>query len=204
VNRVNPLREPEGANMNPLRPSRRQPLFAPLLTVVLLTSIAFAITASFVSSIAGAAPPTQCPAGTVLNVQTHACAPVKPPTTAAPAAKPAVKSAMPPAAITAPKAVKLNCPAPANQTCPPTAASCQTKTVSESGPNCFTATYTFTTSKPATCVDGYWGANCTACPGGASNPCSGNGSCGQGVSGNGTCTCYSGFTGAACQTSTSH
>lgn len=58
--------------------------FEALLALGLLTSIAFAIAASVVSSVARGAPPPQCPAGTVLNVQTHACVPVKPPTTPAP------------------------------------------------------------------------------------------------------------------------
>ncbi len=61
-------------------------LFAALLALGLLTSIAFAIAAGVVSSVARAAPPPQCPTGTILNVQTHACVPVKPPTAAAPAA----------------------------------------------------------------------------------------------------------------------
>ena len=56
------------------------------------------------------------------------------------------------------------------------------------------------------CVAGYWGGNCSACPGlvdrsatGESNIiCSGHGSCSQGLAGNGSCTCETGFNGADC------
>lgn len=74
------------------------------------------------------------------------------------------------------------------------------------------------------CLTGYWGTSCTgllvvrwslfscvdvapglcrvvllACPGGASTPCSNHGSCSQGLTGNGLCSCQSGYVGNACQ-----
>ncbi|XP_042746083.1 stabilin-2 [Lagopus leucura] len=49
------------------------------------------------------------------------------------------------------------------------------------------------------CCQGYWGPDCTACPGGAASPCNGRGHCSQGWNGNGTCTCQKGFAGTACE-----
>ncbi|XP_028673278.2 stabilin-2 [Erpetoichthys calabaricus] len=49
------------------------------------------------------------------------------------------------------------------------------------------------------CCFGYWGQDCMECPGGASVPCSNNGNCSDGISGNGTCTCLPGFGGTACE-----
>jgi hypothetical protein len=51
------------------------------------------------------------------------------------------------------------------------------------------------------CQSGFWGPNClNQCPGGASNPCNGNGTCSQGLGGNGSCACFPGVaTGSACQ-----
>jgi cysteine-rich repeat protein len=40
---------------------------------------------------------------------------------------------------------------------------------------------------------------CTDCPGGAETPCNGHGTCSDGPTGLGTCTCTSGYTGAACE-----
>ena len=43
----------------------------------------------------------------------------------------------------------------------------------------------------STCLPGYWGLNCTSpCPGSACAPCSFHGVCHDGVTGNGTCTCF--------------
>eukprot|EP01064_Diplonema_japonicum_P011531 TRINITY_DN1893_c0_g4_i1.p1 TRINITY_DN1893_c0_g4~~TRINITY_DN1893_c0_g4_i1.p1 ORF type:complete len:2321 (+),score=415.01 TRINITY_DN1893_c0_g4_i1:69-7031(+) len=51
----------------------------------------------------------------------------------------------------------------------------------------------------STCLEGYAGLSCTTeCPGGSCNQCSGNGKCSEGQMGNGTCTCNSMWTGAAC------
>ncbi|XP_040137746.2 stabilin-2 [Ictidomys tridecemlineatus] len=49
------------------------------------------------------------------------------------------------------------------------------------------------------CCRGFYGPDCSPCPGGFSNPCSGNGQCADGRSGNGTCMCDDGFQGSRCQ-----
>lgn len=49
------------------------------------------------------------------------------------------------------------------------------------------------------CLAGFWGTSCSACPGGANNACSGHGTCSDGIYGTGACTCAQGFTGSACQ-----
>jgi len=79
--------------MNPPKPTSHPQLIGGLLALGLLASIAFAIAASVVFSVARAAESPQCPAGQVLNVQTHACVPVKPPT--APATAPVIKATAP-------------------------------------------------------------------------------------------------------------
>ncbi|XP_039733881.1 stabilin-2 [Pteropus medius] len=50
------------------------------------------------------------------------------------------------------------------------------------------------------CCPGHWGPDCMECPGGASSPCSGRGSCAEGMGGNGSCSCQKGFGGTACET----
>lgn len=50
------------------------------------------------------------------------------------------------------------------------------------------------------CDSGWFGSTCQfACPGGAANPCNGNGTCSEGMAGTGICTCASGHAGSACQ-----
>uniref|UniRef100_A0A4X2LJS5 Stabilin 1 n=1 Tax=Vombatus ursinus TaxID=29139 RepID=A0A4X2LJS5_VOMUR len=49
------------------------------------------------------------------------------------------------------------------------------------------------------CCPGYWGSECYECPGGASKPCNGHGTCLDGIGQNGTCVCEEGFGGFACQ-----
>uniref|UniRef100_A0A452G9R1 Stabilin-2 n=1 Tax=Capra hircus TaxID=9925 RepID=A0A452G9R1_CAPHI len=49
------------------------------------------------------------------------------------------------------------------------------------------------------CCKGFYGPDCNQCPGGFSNPCSGNGQCADGLDGNGTCVCQDGFQGSRCQ-----
>uniref|UniRef100_F7EKW5 Stabilin 1 n=1 Tax=Ornithorhynchus anatinus TaxID=9258 RepID=F7EKW5_ORNAN len=49
------------------------------------------------------------------------------------------------------------------------------------------------------CCPGFWGSECYECPGGAQNPCSGHGTCLEGITQNGTCLCEEGFTGFTCQ-----
>ncbi|MGH9797216.1 MAG: hypothetical protein ACRD5D_03555 [Candidatus Polarisedimenticolia bacterium] len=51
----------------------------------------------------------------------------------------------------------------------------------------------------ASCDPGYYGPTCVACPGGATHPCNGHGTCFDGINGNGTCTCVPGYVGQACQ-----
>ncbi|KAM5287908.1 stabilin-2 [Ctenodactylus gundi] len=50
------------------------------------------------------------------------------------------------------------------------------------------------------CCPGRWGPDCMECPGGAELPCSGRGSCAEGIEGNGSCSCQAGFGGTACET----
>lgn len=49
------------------------------------------------------------------------------------------------------------------------------------------------------CCPGHWGPDCMECPGGARSPCSGRGSCAEGMEGNGTCSCQEAFGGTACE-----
>ncbi|XP_038627991.1 stabilin-1 isoform X1 [Tachyglossus aculeatus] len=49
------------------------------------------------------------------------------------------------------------------------------------------------------CCPGFWGSECYECPGGAQNPCSGHGTCLEGIAQNGTCQCEEGFSGFNCQ-----
>ncbi|XP_058164624.1 stabilin-2 isoform X2 [Dasypus novemcinctus] len=55
------------------------------------------------------------------------------------------------------------------------------------------------TVKVPKCCKGFFGPDCNPCPGGFSNPCSGNGECMDGLSGKGTCICADGFKGSQCQ-----
>uniref|UniRef100_A0A8C0H5Q2 Stabilin 1 n=1 Tax=Chelonoidis abingdonii TaxID=106734 RepID=A0A8C0H5Q2_CHEAB len=48
------------------------------------------------------------------------------------------------------------------------------------------------------CCKGFFGPDCTPCPGGFSNPCYGRGNCSDGMQGNGNCLCFEGFKGIAC------
>ena len=52
------------------------------------------------------------------------------------------------------------------------------------------------------CPSGRYGPSCTECPGGASNPCGGFGTCSQGFNGSGTCACSAGYSGADCKSPT--
>ncbi|XP_053506197.1 stabilin-2 [Ictalurus furcatus] len=49
------------------------------------------------------------------------------------------------------------------------------------------------------CCKGFYGADCSPCPGGFSAPCSSNGKCLDGIDGNGTCQCQPNFKGWRCQ-----
>nr|XP_020038120.1 stabilin-1 isoform X5 [Castor canadensis] len=48
------------------------------------------------------------------------------------------------------------------------------------------------------CCKGFFGPDCTQCPGGFSNPCYGKGNCSDGVQGNGACLCFPDYKGIAC------
>ncbi|XP_058534492.1 stabilin-1 [Ochotona princeps] len=48
------------------------------------------------------------------------------------------------------------------------------------------------------CCRGFFGPECTQCPGGFSNPCYGKGSCNDGIQGNGACLCFPDYKGIAC------
>uniref|UniRef100_A0A8C3Q0S8 Stabilin 1 n=1 Tax=Chrysolophus pictus TaxID=9089 RepID=A0A8C3Q0S8_CHRPC len=49
------------------------------------------------------------------------------------------------------------------------------------------------------CCPGFWGTECYECPGGSENPCSGHGTCLDGLLRNGTCICKEQYSGFACQ-----
>ncbi|XP_023668414.2 stabilin-2 isoform X1 [Paramormyrops kingsleyae] len=49
------------------------------------------------------------------------------------------------------------------------------------------------------CCKGFYGPDCRPCPGGFSTPCSGHGTCMDGIDGNGTCVCEENFRGSRCQ-----
>ncbi|KFP52029.1 Stabilin-2, partial [Cathartes aura] len=55
------------------------------------------------------------------------------------------------------------------------------------------------TIKEPKCCKGFFGPDCSPCPGGFSKPCSGNGKCMDGLDGNGTCVCAEAFQGSRCQ-----
>ncbi|XP_069874692.1 stabilin-1 [Dipodomys merriami] len=54
-----------------------------------------------------------------------------------------------------------------------------------------------TIMKPG-CCKGFFGPDCTQCPGGFSNPCYGKGNCSDGIQGNGACLCFPDYKGIAC------
>uniref|UniRef100_A0A3B4V8V2 Stabilin 1 n=1 Tax=Seriola dumerili TaxID=41447 RepID=A0A3B4V8V2_SERDU len=57
------------------------------------------------------------------------------------------------------------------------------------------AKYCNTTKK---CCDGFYGPDCKPCIGGFQHPCYDKGRCSDGINGNGSCSCQSGFKGVAC------
>ncbi|XP_010345351.3 stabilin-1 isoform X4 [Saimiri boliviensis] len=48
------------------------------------------------------------------------------------------------------------------------------------------------------CCKGFFGPDCTQCPGGFSSPCYGKGNCSDGIQGNGACLCFPDYKGIAC------
>ncbi|XP_066489358.1 stabilin-2 [Tiliqua scincoides] len=61
------------------------------------------------------------------------------------------------------------------------------------------AKYCNVTKTEPNCCKGFFGPDCSQCPGGFSNPCTGNGQCMDGMKGNGTCVCNTRFEGSHCQ-----
>ncbi|XP_015254887.1 PREDICTED: stabilin-2 [Cyprinodon variegatus] len=55
------------------------------------------------------------------------------------------------------------------------------------------------TVKTPACCKGFYGPDCSPCPGGFQTPCSGRGQCMEGIGGNGTCICKPNFSGSRCQ-----
>ncbi|XP_027899534.1 stabilin-2 isoform X1 [Xiphophorus couchianus] len=49
------------------------------------------------------------------------------------------------------------------------------------------------------CCKGFYGPDCSPCPGGFNTPCSGRGQCVEGIRGNGSCICEPNFRGSRCQ-----
>eukprot|EP01012_Entosiphon_sulcatum_P030297 TRINITY_DN3729_c0_g1_i6.p1 TRINITY_DN3729_c0_g1~~TRINITY_DN3729_c0_g1_i6.p1 ORF type:complete len:6116 (-),score=439.75 TRINITY_DN3729_c0_g1_i6:64-18258(-) len=67
------------------------------------------------------------------------------------------------------------------------------------GTNCTKRCYGTTDAKNCVCSSGYAGEDCSIeCAGGASNPCSGHGSCSDGTKGTGLCTCFTGYATSTC------
>ncbi|KAM3858894.1 stabilin-2 [Diretmus argenteus] len=56
-----------------------------------------------------------------------------------------------------------------------------------------------TTITTRRCCTGFYGPECSPCPGGYQTPCSGHGKCMEGIEGNGTCICEPNFRGSRCQ-----
>uniref|UniRef100_UPI0037E83392 stabilin-2 n=1 Tax=Semicossyphus pulcher TaxID=241346 RepID=UPI0037E83392 len=60
-----------------------------------------------------------------------------------------------------------------------------------------------TVTTPA-CCKGFYGPDCSPCPGGFQTPCSGHGQCFDGIGGNGSCVCDQNFGGSRCQYCSAH
>ncbi|XP_044205816.1 stabilin-1 [Thunnus albacares] len=60
------------------------------------------------------------------------------------------------------------------------------------------AKYCNTTRQTAECCKGFFGPDCKPCIGGFQHPCYDKGTCFDGIHGNGSCSCQSGFKGIAC------
>jgi hypothetical protein len=77
----------------------------------------------------------------------------------------------------------------------PTCRFCNASTTCNGHGTCASSTTTCSCTSPFTgpsctqCFTGYYGPNCLECPGGAQAPCADLGTCSQGSSGTGVCTC---------------
>ncbi|XP_015240519.1 PREDICTED: stabilin-1 [Cyprinodon variegatus] len=60
------------------------------------------------------------------------------------------------------------------------------------------AKYCNATKQVAECCKGFYGPDCKPCIGGFQHPCYDKGACFDGIHGNGSCSCHSGFKGLAC------
>ncbi|KAM9757987.1 LOW QUALITY PROTEIN: stabilin-1 [Menidia menidia] len=60
------------------------------------------------------------------------------------------------------------------------------------------AKYCNTTKQVAECCKGFFGPDCKPCVGGFQHPCYDKGECSDGMAGNGSCSCHSGFRGLFC------
>ena len=86
--------------------------------------------------------------------------------------------------------IQYLCTPPPTQPCPASAATCTMQVLTT--PGCSAVSYQ--TSTPASCKPGFYGALCSPCP------CSPQGICSQGITGNGSCTCQPGYSGPTCST----
>jgi hypothetical protein len=98
-------------------------------------------------------------------------------------------------------------PPPPPVQCPSNASSCLTSSFTScctapAGNKICAPTVIVGTSQPKQCAHGYYGTTCAQCPGAASAVCNNQGICSDTITGNGTCTCNPGYTGAACETKT--
>jgi hypothetical protein len=84
--------------------------------------------------------------------------------------------------------LRVSCPPPA--ACPASASACK-----DAGPDYCPASVRI----PSMCKTGYYGANCSPCPGAPSNVCSSHGACRDGIYGNGSCACNNPYSGPYCQ-----
>ncbi|CAL8336729.1 unnamed protein product [Merluccius merluccius] len=60
------------------------------------------------------------------------------------------------------------------------------------------AKYCNSTTQVGWCCPGFYGPECRPCIGGFETPCYSRGQCSDGIHGNGSCSCHSGFEGVAC------
>ncbi|XP_037552034.1 stabilin-2 [Nematolebias whitei] len=115
------------------------------------------------------------------------------------------------------------CDLPETKTTQGACVSCAKVSLSQCSSGVYTGTYTFgcayimpvtpsvrftvrgcspicnTTVMTRACCKGFYGPDCSPCPGGFQAPCSGHGQCVEGIKGNGSCICGENFRGSRCQ-----